>query len=77
MCSVQDEGALSFSKEDLDKKDIKCTKCSEPPVIVFRVDNALCKACFLAYATHKFRAAFGKSRIVSIMERVFLDNKYS
>ncbi|XP_074865272.1 cytoplasmic tRNA 2-thiolation protein 2 isoform X3 [Carettochelys insculpta] len=51
----------------------KCMKCKEAsPVLVIRVGDAFCKACFREYFVHKFRAMLGKNRAIFPGEKVLL-----
>ncbi|XP_077165740.1 cytoplasmic tRNA 2-thiolation protein 2 [Paroedura picta] len=51
----------------------KCVKCREgAPVLVIRVGDAFCKACFKDYFVHKFRATLGKNRCIFPGEKVLL-----
>ncbi|XP_019391572.1 PREDICTED: cytoplasmic tRNA 2-thiolation protein 2 isoform X2 [Crocodylus porosus] len=51
----------------------KCMKCKEgAPVLVIRVGDAFCKACFREYFVHKFRAMLGKNRVIFPGEKVLL-----
>uniref|UniRef100_A0A8C8RKL6 Cytoplasmic tRNA 2-thiolation protein 2 n=1 Tax=Pelusios castaneus TaxID=367368 RepID=A0A8C8RKL6_9SAUR len=51
----------------------KCMKCKEAsPVLVIRVGDAFCKACFKEYFVHKFRAMLGKNRAIYPGEKVLL-----
>uniref|UniRef100_A0ABM5EUI0 Cytoplasmic tRNA 2-thiolation protein 2 n=1 Tax=Pogona vitticeps TaxID=103695 RepID=A0ABM5EUI0_9SAUR len=44
---------------------LKCMKCKEgSPVLIIRVGDAFCKACFKEYFVHKFRAMLGKNRCI-------------
>ncbi|XP_015272847.1 PREDICTED: cytoplasmic tRNA 2-thiolation protein 2 [Gekko japonicus] len=48
-------------------------KCKEgPPVLIIRVGDAFCKACFKDYFVHKFRATLGKNRCIFPGEKVLL-----
>ena len=49
---------------------MKC--CSTEAVVVVRMDDPLCRSCFLAYFTHKFRATIGKARAIRAGEKVLL-----
>ena len=80
MCSVQQEDLENVPPE-LQNKTCKekncngrtCMKCSNSPaVVVVRLNDPLCKSCFLAYFTHKFRATIGKSRAITAGEKVLL-----
>ncbi|KAH0619686.1 hypothetical protein JD844_000597 [Phrynosoma platyrhinos] len=51
----------------------KCMKCKEgSPVLIIRVGDAFCKACFKDYFIHKFRATLGKNRCIYPGEKVLL-----
>ncbi|XP_012261021.2 cytoplasmic tRNA 2-thiolation protein 2-A [Athalia rosae] len=70
MCSIND--AEFESDEELMQPDeiaqidgAICKKCNENKAeVLLRVKDAYCKTCFLAAATHKFRATVGKSKLV-------------
>ncbi|KAJ8041841.1 Cytoplasmic tRNA 2-thiolation protein 2-A [Holothuria leucospilota] len=49
-----------------------CVKCSEAATVVARLGDPFCRACFLEYFTHKFRATFGKSKAVRNGEKVLI-----
>ncbi|XP_074865268.1 cytoplasmic tRNA 2-thiolation protein 2 isoform X2 [Carettochelys insculpta] len=49
---------------------MKCKEAS--PVLVIRVGDAFCKACFREYFVHKFRAMLGKNRAIFPGEKVLL-----
>lgn len=81
MCSVQQQEDLENVPSQLEGKKPKeqfrgrrtCMKCSSSdPVVVVRMNDLLCKTCFLAYFTHKFRATIGKARAIRAGERVLL-----
>lgn len=80
MCSVQEED-LENVPTQLQTKPSKgkigerrtCMKCSScPATVVVRLNDPLCKSCFLAYFTHKFRATIGKARVIRTGEKVLL-----
>lgn len=73
MCSVE-EGAQKdhFPSKKCNTASRTCMKCSEPAVVLVRMNDALCEACFLIYFTHKFRATLGKARVVRNGEKVLL-----
>uniref|UniRef100_A0A8D0GQK7 Cytoplasmic tRNA 2-thiolation protein 2 n=1 Tax=Sphenodon punctatus TaxID=8508 RepID=A0A8D0GQK7_SPHPU len=51
----------------------KCMKCKEgSPVLIIRLGDAFCKACFKEYFVHKFRAMLGKNRCIYPGEKVLL-----
>lgn len=80
MCSVQHQDienvpALLESKPSKTKLNSRrtCMKCcTSEAVAVVRMDDPLCRTCFLAYFTHKFRATIGKARAVRAGEKVLL-----
>lgn len=80
MCSVQEEeleNVPSQLQNKLSKDKFRdgrtCMKCStSPAVVVVRLNDPLCKSCFLAYFTHKFRATIGKARAIRAGEKVLL-----
>ncbi|KAM8799225.1 cytoplasmic tRNA 2-thiolation protein 2 [Eudromia elegans] len=48
-------------------------KCKESPaVLVIRVGDPFCRACFREYFVHKFRAMLGKNRVIFPGEKVLL-----
>ncbi|XP_067158464.1 cytoplasmic tRNA 2-thiolation protein 2 [Apteryx mantelli] len=50
-----------------------CVKCKEASaVVVIRVGDAFCRACFREYFVHKFRAMLGKNRVIFPGEKVLL-----
>ena len=80
MCSVQEEDLENVpsqlqgkqSKEEFGGRRT-CMKCaSSLAVVVVRLNDPLCKSCFLAYFTHKFRATIGKARVIRAGERILL-----
>ncbi|PSN31223.1 Cytoplasmic tRNA 2-thiolation protein 2-A [Blattella germanica] len=78
MCSVNDED-LDDSVQCMEKKpqlpsiDDQCKKCNEKKAkVVLRVKDAYCNDCFLQAATHKFRAAIGKSKLVRPRDHVLI-----
>ena len=83
MCSAQQQEDLENMPSLLESKPAKakgeirgrrtCMKCSSSEaVVVVRMDDPLCKTCFLAYFTHKFRATIGKARAIRAGEKVLL-----
>ena len=81
MCSVQENEELENVPTRLENKPVKenfrgcrtCMKCLlSKAVVVVRLNDPLCKPCFLAYFTHKFRATIGKARAIRVGERVLL-----
>ncbi|XP_030060447.1 cytoplasmic tRNA 2-thiolation protein 2 isoform X2 [Microcaecilia unicolor] len=54
----------------LEQKCMKCKECSA--VLIIRVGDAFCKACFKEYFVHKFRAMLGKKRLIYPGEKVLL-----
>jgi len=73
MCSIQEDGVICPEKKDCQESTVrKCVKCPEQAAITIRNDHTFCNECFLSYATHKFRSAFGKSRQVRDGEKVLL-----
>ncbi|CAF0936675.1 unnamed protein product [Brachionus calyciflorus] len=63
MCSNNEGGLTKFEP----KPDLalfrKCLKCDKNSVVVTRINDAMCKECFVEYFTHKFRATIGKSKL--------------
>ena len=81
MCSVQENQDLENVPTRLENKPVKenfggcrtCMKClRSKAVVVVRLNDPLCKPCFLAYFTHKFRATIGKARVIRAGEKVLL-----
>jgi len=81
MCSVQQQEGLENVPSQLESMLPKgkfggcrtCMKCSSSQaVVVVRLNDPLCKTCFLAYFTHKFRATIGKARAIRAGEKVLL-----
>ncbi|CAH1779839.1 unnamed protein product [Owenia fusiformis] len=64
MCSIQEDDQFRLeSKSELNTGRV-CMKCQNLAVVVIRVNDAFCRECFLKYCTHKFRSAFGKSKLI-------------
>ncbi|XP_078384995.1 cytoplasmic tRNA 2-thiolation protein 2-A-like [Oculina patagonica] len=80
MCSVQEEDLENVPSElqnkaskEKNRQGRTCMKCSiSPAVVVVRLNDPLCKSCFMAYFTHKFRATIGKARAIRAGEKVLL-----
>ncbi|ELT99947.1 hypothetical protein CAPTEDRAFT_223722 [Capitella teleta] len=74
MCSIQEGELLQPKRQPSSSlRDRKCMKCSnEETVVIIRINDAFCKDCFLQYCTHKFRSAFGKSRLIRDKEQVLV-----
>ncbi|KAM7439858.1 Cytoplasmic tRNA 2-thiolation protein 2 [Porites harrisoni] len=81
MCSVQENEDLENVPTRLENKPVKenfgdcrtCMKClRSQAVVVVRLNDPLCRSCFLAYFTHKFRATIGKARVIRAGEKVLL-----
>lgn len=80
MCSVADLEQVGEEKtsklcsklEASPKLQGNCMKCSETAVVLVRNGDPLCRACFLDYAVHKFRATIGKARVIHQGEKVLL-----
>lgn len=50
-----------------------CMKCKEnKAIVVIRVNDPMCRSCFLVYATHKFRSTLGKARLIKPNDKVLL-----
>lgn len=50
-----------------------CMKCSKAQaVVVVRLNDPLCEACFMTYFVHKFRATIGKARVIRHEDKVLL-----
>ncbi|XP_046394391.1 cytoplasmic tRNA 2-thiolation protein 2 isoform X2 [Ischnura elegans] len=55
------------------RKNALCKRCSlETACVVLRTKDPYCRSCFLKYATHKFRATLGKSKLVRPNDRVLI-----
>ncbi|XP_071442179.1 cytoplasmic tRNA 2-thiolation protein 2 isoform X2 [Hetaerina americana] len=55
------------------RRNSACKKCSqEKASVVLRTKDPYCQGCFLKYATHKFRATLGKSKLVRPKDRILL-----
>uniref|UniRef100_A0A182QB04 Cytoplasmic tRNA 2-thiolation protein 2 n=1 Tax=Anopheles farauti TaxID=69004 RepID=A0A182QB04_9DIPT len=82
MCSIAeddfgDEGGAHGMKEDTPQPDLApnelCRKCNtEPAVLKLNLKEPQCRACFLNYVRHKFRATLGSSKIVRRGSRVLI-----
>ncbi|KAJ7311964.1 hypothetical protein JRQ81_006288 [Phrynocephalus forsythii] len=60
-------------RETRRSRPLKCMKCKEgSPVLIIRLGDAFCKACFKDYFIHKFRAMLGKNRCIYPGEKVLL-----
>ncbi|XP_044252778.1 cytoplasmic tRNA 2-thiolation protein 2 [Tribolium madens] len=82
MCSIGDDNF-----EDLDNLKYmpskekpssfsKCNKCREAvPIVVLRSKDKYCRNCFLAGATHKFKATLGKHKLIRPNDRVLVVHK--
>ncbi|XP_071785955.1 cytoplasmic tRNA 2-thiolation protein 2-like [Asterias amurensis] len=71
MCQVDDGNFPVLEKKSvigLNARD--CMKCGEKAVVIARIKDAFCRTCFLTYFTHRFRATFGKARLVRDGEKV-------
>ncbi|XP_046375267.2 cytoplasmic tRNA 2-thiolation protein 2-A-like [Haliotis rufescens] len=73
MCSVQDEdGDIAVPRSAI-SADRVCMKCKDTKaVVVTRVNDALCRDCFIVYVVHKFRATIGKSHLIRDGEEILL-----
>ncbi|CAH0555444.1 unnamed protein product [Brassicogethes aeneus] len=82
MCSVGDE---NFETEEekcmpaggkITLANTKCNKCREnDPIVVLRSKDAYCEACFLAGATHKFKALLGKHKLIRPNDKVLIHHQ--
>ncbi|XP_033754101.1 cytoplasmic tRNA 2-thiolation protein 2-A-like [Pecten maximus] len=73
MCSVQDGDTGGPLQKEKISPGRKCMKCrTENAILITRVNDAFCKACFMVYVTHKFRATIGKSKLVRDGEKVLV-----
>lgn len=68
MCSVEDGNELIEMKI---KPVNRCRRCNEKAVMVHGKDS-LCRECFLAYCTHKFRGTLGKSKQIKRGEKILI-----
>lgn len=73
MCSVQD-GDTPLKKGLVSKSIGRiCIKCQEEKaILITRMNDAFCRACFQVYVTHKFRATIGKTKLVRDGELVLV-----
>ncbi|KDR24498.1 cytoplasmic tRNA 2-thiolation protein 2-A [Zootermopsis nevadensis] len=76
MCSVN-EVDFDDDEQCMEKKSVvltadTCKKCNERKAEVLRFLDAYCRECFLAAATHKFRACLGKSKVVRPKDHVLI-----
>ncbi|XP_067937418.1 cytoplasmic tRNA 2-thiolation protein 2-A-like isoform X1 [Watersipora subatra] len=73
MCSTYEEGEILEPPREVPRVQKVCMKCKKnSPQLVIRVNDAFCRDCFLQHCTHKFRSAFGKSKIIRDGERVLI-----
>ncbi|XP_046563215.1 cytoplasmic tRNA 2-thiolation protein 2-A-like isoform X1 [Haliotis rubra] len=73
MCSVQDGDGDTPVPRSAVSVDRVCMKCKvAKPVVVTRVNDALCRDCFIVYVVHKFRATIGKSHLIRDGEEILL-----
>ncbi|XP_060080255.1 cytoplasmic tRNA 2-thiolation protein 2-A-like [Ylistrum balloti] len=73
MCSVQEGDSDGPIQKERISPGRKCMKChTENAILITRVNDAFCKACFMVYVTHKFRATIGKSKLVRDGEKVLV-----
>ncbi|RZF42480.1 hypothetical protein LSTR_LSTR004399 [Laodelphax striatellus] len=75
MCSVGDDGlTLMECEESPVLSGNTCKKCQQENTaeVVLRKKDMYCKNCFLVNATHKFRAALGKSKIIRQGDKVLV-----
>ncbi|XP_013408735.1 cytoplasmic tRNA 2-thiolation protein 2-A [Lingula anatina] len=76
MCSVQDGEDVIPERKKTGKftegERRPCMKCGESAAVIIRVNDAFCRGCFLTYCTHKFRSAFGKSKLIRDGEKVLV-----
>ncbi|XP_039281627.1 cytoplasmic tRNA 2-thiolation protein 2-A [Nilaparvata lugens] len=75
MCSVGDEGLTLMESPHTDfLSDNTCKKCQQENTaeVILRKKDIYCKSCFLVNATHKFRAALGKSKIIRQGDKVLV-----
>lgn len=74
MCSIDEDDIPIEQKSRVEiAGDRKCMKCSESKAVVLvRLNDPLCKSCFLTYFTHKFRATIGKARVIRHDDKVLV-----
>uniref|UniRef100_A0A8C1YYZ4 Cytoplasmic tRNA 2-thiolation protein 2 n=1 Tax=Cyprinus carpio TaxID=7962 RepID=A0A8C1YYZ4_CYPCA len=75
MCEVEGDynGLECNQKIPVPTLNRKCMKCKEgAAVLIIRVNDAFCRACFKEYFIHKFRAMLGKNRVIFPQEKVLL-----
>ncbi|XP_066493274.1 cytoplasmic tRNA 2-thiolation protein 2 isoform X2 [Tiliqua scincoides] len=76
MCEAEDGGCGGGQPARAPRsasRPLQCMKCKEgAPVVVIRVGDAFCRACFQDYFVHKFRAMLGKNRCIYPGEKVLL-----
>lgn len=73
MCTIQDDDKAMLDKKATVSTGATCMKCRQrSAVVVIRINDPFCGECFLQYCTHKFRSAFGKSRLIRDQEPVLL-----
>ncbi|XP_063440181.1 cytoplasmic tRNA 2-thiolation protein 2-A-like isoform X1 [Mytilus trossulus] len=72
MCSIQEGAIENPIKTDKTEKSKVCMKCGGKAVLITRINDPLCRDCFMVYTTHKFRAAIGKSKIIRDGETVLV-----
>ncbi|KAJ8965551.1 hypothetical protein NQ314_004051 [Rhamnusium bicolor] len=79
MCSVSDENFENEADKVMVKSERRvtlsanCNKCrTAKSCVVLRNKDTYCKNCFLAGATHKFKALIGKSRLIRPNDRDIL-----
>ncbi|XP_022084114.1 cytoplasmic tRNA 2-thiolation protein 2-like [Acanthaster planci] len=73
MCQVDDEGISVLEKKpSLGVNPRDCMKCGEKAVVIARIKDPFCRSCFLNYFTHRFRATFGKAKVIRDGDKVLL-----
>jgi cytoplasmic tRNA 2-thiolation protein 2 len=56
-----------------DRNEKTCMKCkAEPSVVIARTKDPMCGSCFDVYFAHRFRATFGKTKLVRQGEKVLV-----
>ncbi|XP_057311743.1 cytoplasmic tRNA 2-thiolation protein 2-like [Hydractinia symbiolongicarpus] len=76
MCDVNEDKLNAEQMLQKKKKVLvgsTCMKCKEnKAIVVIRVNDPMCRSCFLVYVTHKFRSTLGKARLIKPNDKVLL-----
>ncbi|XP_038068458.1 cytoplasmic tRNA 2-thiolation protein 2-like isoform X2 [Patiria miniata] len=73
MCQVDEEGiSLLEKKPSFGASSRDCMKCGDRAVVIARIKDAFCRSCFLTYFVHRFRATFGKAKVIRDGDKVLL-----